>query len=225
MPFCFLSFSYFEKRDTTGVGAQALAPLKMAVIASQDPPNSRLAPKSSICLSCLQDSISPRVSNILLLWQTGSLGSKLLLSWGVMRKTFFLRVLRLLCPCWAQCLAGQLQSVSRCQPEMQDFVSLKTGFSSLSWTLEAACPTGRSLPPCTAGSSATRTAEATVRALLQARPETHIYTFCSFHAPSVSFFPWHLVPHSCSQQSAADILDRRSLYIAFVRAVFSHADE
>jgi len=88
---------------------------------------------------------------------------------------------------------------------------------------EAACPTGRSLPPCMAGSSTPpRTAGATVRALLRARPGTHIYTICSFPALSVSlclgFLPWHPVPNPYSQQSAADILDRRSLYITFVKS-------
>lgn len=94
----------------------------------------------------------------------------------------------------------------------------------------SACPMGRRSPPRTAGSSTTCTAGATVTALCSKHvlkpPPT---LFCSFCAPSASlclgFFPWHPVPQPCSLQSAADILDRSSLYVTFVRAVFSHADE
>ena len=146
-----------------------------------------------------------------------------------MRKTFFSARIETPQPplssalSWATtvCQSLPVRDVRFCLPENRVFQPQLNS--------EAACPAGRSLPPCTAGSSTTRTAGATVRALLQACPQTHICTFCSFRAPSVSlclgFFPRHPAPHPCSQQSAADIFDRRSLYVTFVRAIFSHTDE
>lgn len=122
MPFCFQSFSCFENQWVRDMSISSVENgcSNLAGITNQQS-GSRVQP-----VSHSQNSISP------LLWQAGRLGSKLLLSSGVMRKTFLSASVR-----------APLRELSaqpgNCNPsvtasQMWDFVSLKMGFSSLCWT-------------------------------------------------------------------------------------------
>lgn len=191
MPFCFQSFSCFENQWVRDMSISSVENgcSNLAGITNQQS-GSRVQP-----VSHSQNSISP------LLWQAGRLGSKLLLSSGVMRKTFLSASVR-----------APLRELSaqpgNCNPsvtasQMWDFVSLKMGFSSLCWThrllvLEKdLAPIDSSILHCPHNRS-------TARAQLHAPPETHNYTFCSSQASSVClglyvFFPWNHFPCLCCQ--------------------------
>lgn len=206
MPFCFHSFPHFENRDRTGVGAWVLALLKMALTALQEPPNSRLDPKTCLMSAGQHLPMGWQDPAVVTNWEPQVKAPAELRSY---EEDF------LFCQCWGSStlMSSVLTWATAAHQSLPardaTFCSHEMGCSNLSWA------------PWTSGSSTTHTAGMSApRELLQRTSWNPHLGFLFFPCPQCQslfgLFSWQPVPQACCHQSAADILNRGHFTFTFL---------